>query len=423
MSRSLTPIEQYFKEKKALIVDQSLAAARSLRKLLSPFGLSPENVLVTDRYEEAQKLIAQFQPELLISEMNLGKSSGLDLVQQHFEAVPDRLAATSIILSMDSSNVQLGTLAEFQVDGVLLKPYTIQTLQECIQSAVAAKLDPPAYLIKFEEGKRELRASNPEKAAALFEEGLRENSKHAPTYAYFAQASTQLADLEKAAMLLKKGLQADPKSYLCMNGLFELYLGQKKYDLAYETATLLYEKNPPSANRLLDLVRLSIHCSKFEDILSYCDRFKSIDATETTLNRVMIAGLLTSSRYFHHRKQPERAQEALKDAARISLRTDLLQAEVFRYMIENQSFEMADQFYSQMQEVVRKKTEVLLPRLELLFHFKDYGQLITLGQTLVKGKNDTPRVYELMIEASKKLNRSEQVIQNLILEAQSRHRS
>jgi hypothetical protein len=208
-----------------------------------------------------------------------------------------------------------------------------------------------------------------------------------------------------------------------MSGLFDLYLSQKKYELAYDTARVMFQKNPPGANRLLDLVKLSVSCSKYEDLMSYCHHFKALNTTEPTLNRAVIAGLLIASRYFRTKNQAALAAEALKDASRISIRAGLLYPEVFRYLIENEDFKQADEFYAQIPEAIRQRPAVAQLRMELLFHFNDYAQLMNIGQNLVKEKADTPRVYELMIASSRKLNRSEQVIENLILESKSRHPS
>jgi DNA-binding NarL/FixJ family response regulator len=421
MSWDKSLARKFFEGKKALIVDQSQTAGRSLRKLLAGYGVSPDLIFVSSQFEEAKKLISKLQPHLLICDADLGKESGLELIQQHIETLPNRIEGTCILMSPESSNANLGNLAEAQVDSILLKPYTLQTFDECLSSAFSEKLNPPDYLVLFEKAKQEFRERLIKPAFATAEEALNQNPKFTPLYALAAQINLSLNEVETAAGFLRKGLQVDAQSFLCMNGLFELYMSQKNHDLAYETAALMHEKYPPSANRLLELVKLSIYCSKFEDIISYCNHFKALNTPQNSLNRAIIAALLICSKYFRSKERGSLATEVLKDASRISGRTELLQPEVFRYLIDNGDFELADGFFSQMTKENREKAEVILLRMELLLQFGDHAQLITLGQNLVKEKLDTLRTYELMIEASRKMNRSEQVIQNLILESEARH--
>lgn len=411
----------YLEKKTVLVVKQNLQAARAFRKMLRDFHFVGDLVTVAADIYEAQKLLKEIKPDILVVEQSIGRDSGLELVKLHNELRPNRLEASSLLISTETTDLNLGTIAELQVDAILFKPYTLQTLEDCLVSAFAAKFSPSAFMEELEKAKEEMRAERFAEAVVQFESALKLNTEHAPLYAYYAEVKMKLQQFEEAESLARKGLAVDPNSFLSINILFEIFLAQKKYNEAYPIAEQIHTKYPPSANRLLDLVKLSIYCAKFEDIQVYCNHFKALDATEPELNRMIIAALLIASKYFRSKGQRDLSKEVLKDAARIATKAELLHSEVLRYLIENKDLDDADAFFLQMSDGLKQRADILVLRMELLFLFEDFNALMQLGQKMIQGKLDTKRVYDLMIECSHRLNRSEQNIKDLISESQMRH--
>ena len=407
----------FLSTRKVIVVCEQLGSARSIRQLLIQLGAKADNALALDQFLQARNELEAQATHILISDLFIDGREGLELINSQEKKFLNRLDVASIMVCSDPNGVSTGMMAEADVDGVLLKPFNIESFRTVIYQALENKVKPSSYWKFLETGKEHFNKNEFELATPIFESAKKADPS--PTLAFFylgliAQAKNELG---LALQCFEDGLAFDPKNFRCLFAVFDLKMKNAEYEQAYEIATLIHQHYPVSTKRILDLVKLSIYTKKYIDILDYYEIFKKTEKRDPALSRVVVAGMLICVKHFVLKSQKAKALEILQDAAKIAMESETLRSEVLRYFVESGNFTEGEQYFALLPEEFQAQPEVRALQLELAHASDQSGLVIHLGNGLIKDKLQTVGLFRLMIENSIKLNRSEQRIKDLINEA------
>ncbi len=413
-------LKDFLTGKKVVIVSQQQASARAVRKLVLDFGAKADKTLPCFTFEEAKKELEREPAHLLITDLSLGKKSGIELIRVQEKNFPNRLEVASIIMCGEPSRAESATLADSGADAVFLKPFNQEKLLAAFHQALSNKVNPSPYWKLLEKGKEHFHKEEYEQAFPLFEECKKLNPRPTLAWYYQGQIHRQKNELQNAVAAWKEGMALNQKDYPCLNAIFETFMLMKEFNQAYETAQVLHQTHPVSLARILDLVKLSVYQRKYDDILDYYTIFKQLESKDETVCRVVIAGMLVCAKYLYLNDHAAEAFAALKSAAKLSLDSNILSLETFRYFIETRNFKEAESHYGSLPLEIRKKPDCQLLNLQLVVKTRDASSVVQTASRMVESGFHDSRVYSLLIENSKKMGRSEAMIQKIVEEAKIR---
>lgn len=404
-------LSAYLKTKR-VVVFSSLATGRDLRRLLISLGATPDNVIVAESFTNAKNELVK-PTHILVTELFYEGSSGLDLIQYQEEQFENRMEIATIVLSQGPSNVSLGMIAEDNVDAVLLKPFTMDSFRTAVEQAVAQKINPAPLWKLIETGKALIKKKQLDQALIVFEEAKAKFPNPPLAFYYLSQVYRTKGLLKEAIASIQEGLQGDPKDYRCLLLSVDLRVQQEDWSGAYQIAKQFHSEYPVNLKRIPDLVRLSVHLGKYEDIVDYTKIFKELERKDGAISKVVVAGLLVCSKFFLRKQDIKTCHDILKDTVKISMEQNVLKLDVYRYLIDSGLYSEADTFVSKLPVDVVTKPEVRLLTMELYKGSSRDELVLKEGHELLKSGFESDRALELMIESAIKLKRPESEIDQL----------
>lgn len=409
-------LKSFLATRRIVIAESGASSGRSVRKFLMQYGAKSDSTFICETYEQAKNEIAAKPTHLLFSDFALG----LDLVALQESRFPNRAEVASVILGVDPSSDAMGTIAEANVDAMLIKPFNFQTFKDALFQALANKVKPSQYWVSLENGKKCLNESLLEEAEKTFEAAKALDPQPTLAFYYLAKVLEMKGDLAAATKVLKEGLDFNSKDYRCLSALFEVYLRGGNHQEAYDLAKAIHKEYPVSTARIPDLVKLSVFVRKFGDIVDYYEIFKNLERREPLLNRVVIAGMLVCAKYFFAKAETSLCREVLQNAAEVSLKTEVLMPDVLRYFAETAQGQAGVDFFNKLPEATQKLPECQMVYVELVNQTGNFTEAVHWGTQLLQKGVTTPRLYEVVIAGSMKTGRNTKAIQDLIAEAKEK---
>ncbi len=116
-----------------LIVDDLKSARRVLRRLLGMLGF--DDVYEAESTESAIEMAAQKQFDIVVSDLNLGDGSGIDLFRQ-LRAKPEYKNIPFILATSTPEQEIFAMAGDTNLPGVLFKPFSAEELMEKIEGCL-----------------------------------------------------------------------------------------------------------------------------------------------------------------------------------------------------------------------------------------------------------------------------------------------
>ncbi len=309
---------EYLQHQIIVIADSSSVSRSRLKKCLIGLGAQATNIKSCSSYEEAEMEMNKANPRIVLSEYALGKRSGFDLLRQHRETHEDSRKNLFVLLTASGDQSLVAKAAEEDIDSFILKPYTIESLEQALIQTAMDKMYPSEYMRKIETGKFLLFAGEYEEAKNLFNQALLLAEEPTLAYFYIGQAEMMVDALEASQDKYEEGLSYNKIHYKCLVSLFDLLHEQEKYYDAYKVVRQLAKYFPANPQRLGSVLRLAIKTDNVTDIAEYYDLFKQIDERPDFLIKNMTAGLIICGKYNLSKNRSEEGISFFKQAAIIS---------------------------------------------------------------------------------------------------------
>jgi CheY-like chemotaxis protein len=285
-------------ESDILIVDKSSASKNRLGKALVDFGANLEKVHQATSYQEARELYESKKPKLVICDYYIVGGSGFDLFKDIKKEFKDHKDIVFILITSNLSQAAVAKAAEEDVDSFILKPYTVNILGENLMETIVDKQYPNEYVSKIEEGKEALEAGDHEKAMSIFKDALVMNDKPSLAHYYNGYSNAQTNQNDVAVSEYNQGLEHNHIHFKCLNGLYELHMGQKNVTEAYSIAKNLVKYFPANNQRLAQTIRLAIATKNYDDLNFLYDVFVASEEKNPQLVNYICAGMYVVGKHF-----------------------------------------------------------------------------------------------------------------------------
>jgi CheY-like chemotaxis protein len=287
----------FLNKSEVLIVDKSSASRRRLAKTLSELGGKMINIQMCSNYEEAQKLMVERKPMLVLSDYAIIGGSGFDLFEYYRKEVEGADKATLVLVTSNSSQSAVAKAAEEDVDAFIIKPYTVETLSMGIINAYITKNHPTKYIQLIEEGKILLFSGDVDEAIKIFTKAIKLSKSPSLALFYIGQSRNVQKELTSAEGKFKEGLTYNHIHYKCQIGLFDMYYSQDKHEDAYDIVKNIAKFFPANPDRLQTIVRLAIVTENYSDMEYYYEIFTALDMRSNDTIKYICAGLYVAGKY------------------------------------------------------------------------------------------------------------------------------
>jgi CheY-like chemotaxis protein len=200
-----------------LVVDDMPAIRRMLRQMLQALGVRGQIQEAMDGVEAWETLQEQFY-ELVVCDINMPRMNGLELLRR-FRADPRYETTPFLMITGEVTEEVVAAAAESEVDGYLLKPFKINTLESRLRTIILNKHQPSTGESLFLKAKKLLEADRPQDAVVLLEKLLEPPfKKHAKVLNLLGECHLALDSAEQAASCFTQALKLNPQ-YLksCQN--------------------------------------------------------------------------------------------------------------------------------------------------------------------------------------------------------------
>ncbi len=297
----------FVKDVPILIVDKSSASRKRLAKTLVDLGAKMSLIQMCSSFHQGEEIIEQKGPRLILSDYFLRGGSGFDLfrsyradkesknlLNQDNEEQKDVL----VLITANLSQAAVARAAEEDVDAFILKPYTLQSLEENLINATILKLHPSKYTQTIEEGKKALFAGDADKADRIFDQALELEARPSLAYYYKGQVEHFRDKKTKAMECFKDGLSFNHIHYKCQVGLFDLLMKDERYEDAYAIVKNLARYFPANPERLASVIRLAVITKSYEEISEYYEIFTDSEERTEELTRYIAAGLFVCGKHY-----------------------------------------------------------------------------------------------------------------------------
>lgn len=260
LARSVAARETYdqlFGPLNVLVVDDMPTIRRMVRQMLQHLGVKGDIQEAGDG-QEAWEALQERPFDLVVCDINMPRMNGLELLQ-NLRATPQYQTTPFLMISGEVSEDIVAASAESEVDGYLLKPFKINSLEGRLRSIIMNRYRPSQGEILFRKANEFLLGGAPHEALAVLEK-LTEPPfrQQAKVFNLMGECYRSLGSEEDAAMCFAQAMEINPKYLRAYQNLAAL--AESQGDLAsargyLEEARKLSPLNP---ERLFTLGKLCL---------------------------------------------------------------------------------------------------------------------------------------------------------------------
>lgn len=415
--KKLTAREKKFaegiKELRFLIADPT-SSRKSLRALLSHHGIKPERILVTEGLQESIDAIAAHKPNVLFADLSVGESQGLSLVEHHRAAVPPDEIRVFFLSTTENSRLLFSGAAEEHVDGIIVKPFTFDSLNGIFVEQCSDRLDPTVYQKAIHLTQAHLDAGELDKALSLCQSAKRIDPK--PTLAWAIEGRILLGKKDTAAALrsFEAGLAIDPHHYRSLVGALDCYIALGEHAKGYEVVRKLSETHTIPLQRIPDLIRLAILNGKFADMIGFYEYGDAIAEAYPSATQYLAAGLVVCGIYFARKNSRSEALDAFRKAEVACRKYPKIQTRLLCAMIQADFVEEITIVSARMPEEIRESSEVRMAELMRMDRLSPPIQTLQHAINLFRQGFRARELFEILLKRSVELKRSNVNIDDIL---------
>lgn len=298
ISPKKTGIKDYFKNGYVLIADDMPNMRRTLRNMLKQMGV--EMILEADDGTSAlQTLRANAGCKFALLDWNMPRMNGLNAAKEI--RADESIQDTPILLVTAEMEQHLVAQAgEVGVNGYIIKPFILKTLQGKIQNIIDARENPPDYIKLLKEGEELVKRGQFRDALALFEQvkALKESAR---IHVQIGETFELLGEFEKAHASYATAITQNGKFLKAYVKAADLQLKQGNDDEALELLLKATVISPSNAERHIAIGKVYLskgNESKAHHAFSAAIRYEPIRSTEIAEELLRLGNAELAEQYF-----------------------------------------------------------------------------------------------------------------------------
>lgn len=396
-------LKQFLETNEVLIVDKNPSSRNRLLKTMYDLGAKRHMIHSVGTLVEAQEIINTKKVGIVLSDYFIGGGSGFDLFKMLREKYPNNKELCLVLVTSNISQTAVAKAAEEDVDSFIIKPYTIQSIQENLISTVAAKIRPSEYIVKIEEGKNLIAAGKFDESIDVLKVACGLHSKPALALFYIGQAEYLKNQVDQATGSYNQGLNFNNIHYKCLVGLYEVFMREEKHHEAYQIVKKIAKFFPANPDRLSQIVRLAVRTGNYQDMQMYYEIFTSLEVRLQVLTNYIGAGMYVAGKYCLLNNDTATAMQYFENiAVSCSEFTKFLRA-IITVLVENGQASDAEKFLTRFDPSTRDAEDYLVSDfLVSSKKFDDNGFIIKIGLDLWNKKIRDYAFLETLITAMEK---------------------
>ena len=394
-------VQEYLAKFSVLIVDKNSSSRNRLLKVMVDLGTKRNMIHTAGTMAEAAEILKNNSIGLVLSDYIVGGGSGFDLFKMVRATMSENKDLCLILVTSNISQTAVAKAAEEDVDSFIIKPYTLQSIQENLLTTISAKVKPSPYIQKIEEGKRAIAAGSYPSAVSIFESAIPLHPRPSLALFYLGQTQYLMTEADEAKGKYNKGLSYNSIHFKCLVGLYDIFMKEKKYNEAYQVVKKIAKYFPANPERLTQIIRLSIITKNYEDMGFYYEIFTQLEERNAEMTNYIGAGLFVAGKWYLLEGQLPLAMPLFeKIAVSCSEFSKFLRAIISLLVEHNQSAE-AERFISRFPAGTLESEDYVVSEF-LLRHGNtstDKGALIQRGMEIYNRNIRDFHCLKLMVDA------------------------
>jgi tetratricopeptide (TPR) repeat protein len=322
----INQIQKFIGDREVLVVDRNSISRARLLKILPDFGFDPKRILSCGTLSDAIELFKKKQIGFIFSEHIIFEGTGFDLFIKIRELQPDFSRLCFFLMTSSISQSIVGEAVECEVDGFILKPYDLSSLQGSISSALTLKMSPSNYLSKIEEGIQFMSQGLFEEAKKTLREALTLHPKPALALSLLGEIECLNQGSQEAESLFTKGVESNGLHFRSLTRLYEFYMSEKRYDDAYGIVRNILKYYPANSQRFIQFIHLAVRTGHFYDMQFFYETFCHLENSKDSLKKSLGAGLYIAGKYSLLNKDKEKALKFFSQAEKCCPDSKILKA-------------------------------------------------------------------------------------------------
>lgn len=403
VSQSINPVElksahAFLSKQTCLIVEPSQAFSMSVRACLQELGVPSAQILVASKFQMAKQMMNELRPTILITEYQVENKNGFELIEMQ-EAMHEESKRISFVTSKSTSTSVVVEAAEGQVDGYLLKPFSVVVFRKYFLDILKRKTEPSAYFKKLLIGRQHRDKSEFDLAFKEFEEAKKIHPKPALACYQIGETYRAMGNVDEALVHYRDGRKHMPLHYKCVTGEFEALIASSRYEEAMKLVPLIRTNFPISSPRLAQLFKTVREMRAFAELASLFAAYRELEERSASLIEIAEASFFDAGVEALKAKQTSKAMGHFDTALQISgRRFDFIEKVVGECLTEGASRE-ADAFLLKTApgDVGTPAYHRLSFRVNQLTMTSD--QLLNKGRELVFAGHGTPEIFHIVVRS------------------------
>jgi CheY-like chemotaxis protein len=399
---------EFIKNKRIVIADPHAHSRSSLTHMLIDLGALSKNIELTNSYFDCKQAIEREFPDLLISEYDLeGGRCGLDLLQDQRKMNSKSQSSLFILITGNTSQAAVARAAEEDVDGYVIKPFSMDVLRSSIMKYAITKAYPTDYMKEIQKGKEQIAKRQLDDAMLTFDRAAGLDEKPSLAHFYHGQAELLRKTLSNAEIDYDKGLSYNKIHYKCLAGLFDLYYSQNRNKEAYAIVRKISQYFPANPDRLATVLRLAIINNAFGDIERYYQLFCKLEKRDAKLVKHVSAALIVCGRYYLMNGIHSRSLELFTKAKIASAYSPRFLREIVANLLEYSMATEAEAFLADYPNKEQAPNDYVALKFAAESFKFDISQAANIADGLVKKGIKDYLIYEVLLRRSVQSNRIE----------------
>uniref|UniRef100_A0A7C3UWM2 Response regulator n=1 Tax=Desulfobacca acetoxidans TaxID=60893 RepID=A0A7C3UWM2_9BACT len=262
--------DQLFGPLSVLVVDDMPAIRRMLRQMLQHLGVNGD-ILEAGDGQEAWEILQERPFDLIVCDINMPRLSGLDLLRR-LRATQQYQTTPFLMISGEVSEDIVAASAESEVDGYLIKPFKIDSLEARLRSILLHRYQPSRGEILFREANELLVGGRPAEALSVLDQLAHPPfRKQAKVLNLMGECYRTLGSPDEAAACFKQALDLNPKYLRAYQNLAAVMESQGDLAAARGYLEAARKLSPLNPERLYKLGQLCLQQGAPEDARHYLE--------------------------------------------------------------------------------------------------------------------------------------------------------